>query len=147
MNKFRFTRFDTIFQTRESALEKLDATSRYYGENVAIRYLSGDQIKIILSIYKSSDASDYSINFDSGKQIGTTTSGSLSNVIKVTKISTGEEDLSAIIREARETNIDPVVGDVAIVINSGSYIYDGSNWLSLSKVEETIIDCGNLKDI
>ena len=66
--KFRYTRFEKIYSSREEAIIKLNNTTRYYAENVAIRYKNGDSFETILALFRSETKGDYSINFDSGQQ-------------------------------------------------------------------------------
>ena len=66
MAELRYPRFNTIYNSREEAINKLDNLSRSYGEPVAIRYYSSDkkEVYVILAMYKSDVKGDYVINFD-----------------------------------------------------------------------------------
>ena len=135
----RYTRFEKIYSSREEAITKLNNTSRYYAENVAIRYKSGEKVNIMLALYNSTTKGDYTINYDSaGGSSGGGTTGS--GVIKeVTRRNSTESDMDALNRLYFGST--PAEGDTAIISTRGSdykavYFYHGSSWICLSGTDE-----------
>lgn len=137
--KFRYTRFTRVYKSRKEAIRKLNNTSRYYGENVAISYKDDDKVNIILALYKSTSPGDYEINYESGWSGG---SGS-EEIVSVTR-KEGESDIDALNRAIAK----PGNGDIVVISGSQdtAYIYNNGGWLCLSKkLELDKIDSDTIK--
>ena len=132
MNKLRYTRFNNIYDSRASAIQKLDSTARYYAENVCIRYKdSNKKIQIMLALYRSTSRGDYNINFDSGNPSG----GDPGTHVQRVKRLPGETDKECLGRIYFDR--EPDLFDVVIIISDDSdddiYIWTGSIWISLNQ--------------
>ncbi len=136
----RYTRFEKIYSSREEAITKLNNTSRYYAENVAIRYKSGEKICTMLALYQSTTKGDYTINYDSGGSSSGSSSSIGSGAVKeVTRRNTTETDLDALNRAYFGST--PGEGDMVIINTRGVdykaiYFYHGSSWVCLSGTDE-----------
>lgn len=131
MEKFRYTRLNKIYPSKDDALTKLSSISRYYGETVAARYKEGKSIYTLLCLYRSEDVGDYDIQFDSKIGISKDT-----RAFKTTKLD-NETDKEAIARIYFDKGT-PMQGDYIFLKNQGGeesiYIYISGEWLSLNKV-------------
>ncbi len=130
----RYTRFEKIYSSREEAITKLNNTSRYYAENVAVRYKSGDKIDIILALFLSTTKGDYIINYDSGGSSGGGSIGS-GSVKEITRKNSEETDIDALNRAYFGST--PGNGDMVIISTKGSdykavYFYSTGTWTCLS---------------
>ena len=135
----RYTRFEKIYSSREEAITKLNNTSRYYAENVAIRYKSGEKIYIMLALYQSTTKGDYTINYDSGGNSSGGGSIGSGAVKEVTRRNATETDLDALNRAYFGST--PGEGDMVIINTRGTdykavYFYHGSSWICLSGTDE-----------
>lgn len=135
----RYTRFEKIYSSREEAITKLNNTSRYYAENVAIRYKSGEKICIMLALYQSTTKGDYTINYDSGGNSSGGSSIGSGAVKEVTRRNATETDLDALNRAYFGST--PGEGDMVIINTRGTdykavYFYHGSSWICLSGTDE-----------
>lgn len=135
----RYTRFEKIYSSREEAITKLNNTSRYYAENVAIRYKSGEKVCIMLALYQSTTKGDYTINYDSGGNSSGGGSIGSGAVKEVTRRNATETDLDALNRAYFGST--PGEGDMVIINTRGTdykavYFYHGSSWICLSGTDE-----------
>jgi hypothetical protein len=135
----RYTRFEKIYSSREEAITKLNNTSRYYAENVAIRYKSGEKICIMLALYQSTTKGDYTINYDSGGNSSGGGSIGSGAVKEVTRRNATETDLDALNRAYFGST--PGEGDMVIINTRRTdykavYFYHGSSWICLSGTDE-----------
>lgn len=135
----RYTRFEKIYSSREEAITKLNNTSRYYAENVAIRYKSGEKIYIMLALYQSTTKGDYTINYDSGGNSSGGGSIGSGAVKEVTRRNATETDLDALNRAYFGST--PGEGDMVIINTRGTdykavYFYHGNSWICLSGTDE-----------
>lgn len=144
MANIQLTRFDSIFNNRESLLNALSNISRIYAENVAARYVGKDgDIKIMIVIFKSEELGDYEITFDSGN-LPTST-----RIFKVRKISNEQTDEDAI--SSALFGETPKVGDI-VIINPyignyvTSYIFYNGIWELISGSFEQNDNGINVKD-
>lgn len=132
MNKLRYTRFNNIYESRAAAIKRLDDTSRYYAENVCIRYWDKGKIQIMLALYRSTSRGDYDINFDSGNPSGG--GGSDTHVQRVHRLP-GETDKECLGRIYFDRT--PDLFDVVIIVSDDKdddiYIWTGSIWISLKE--------------
>lgn len=65
MARFQYTRFETIYDNREQAIELLSGLSRLYAETVAVKYYDNSgNICIILGLYKSTAPGDFEISYE-----------------------------------------------------------------------------------
>ena len=130
-DKFRYTRFNEVFETRDEAIKKLNKTARYYAENVAIKYKKGDSFEVILALYKSEEKGDYTINYDSGEG----GSGSGIKIYDITKISPEESDKEAINRYSFGN--EPQEGEMAVIHTPGGgdvvYMYHSGIWICITQ--------------
>ena len=129
---FRYTRFEKTYSSREEAIKKLNNTSRYYAENIAIKYKNGDSFDIILALFRSTTKGDYSINFDSGSPAGSgTATGRTYDVIKRSPEETDQECINRVYFDK-----DPEERDLVVIYNSkgdpSTYLYHGGLWISLT---------------
>lgn len=131
MDKLRYTRFNNIYESRAAAIKCLDSTSRYYAENVCIRYWDDGKIQIMLALYRSTSRGDYSINFDSG---ASTSKDGGNHVQRVHRLE-GETDKECLGRLYFDRT--PDLFDVVIIVSENEdddiYIWTGSVWISLKK--------------
>lgn len=125
----RITRYEKIYLSKLSALEKLNNNLRPYGELVSIRYKENDEINVIVVFYVDNG---YEILFDSSDNKN-------SRIFEVTRVNE-ESDFSciqkAIFDEPNIKNRD------LVVIHSDNqedklYIYINPHWISLSGGEST----------
>lgn len=131
---FRYTRYEKIYSSREEAIAKLNNTSRYYAENVAIRYKNGDSFDTILALFRSEEKGDYSINFDSGQDSVGGSEGP-GRIFDMTR-KEGESDLEVLNRAMFDV-VDPKEWDLVIIHTPGSgdisYLYHNGIWICLSQ--------------
>ena len=82
MARFQYTRFETIYDNREQAIELLSGLSRLYAETVAVKYYDNlGNICIILGLYKSTAPGDFEISYETKES-----SGSLPRVFTVKRV-------------------------------------------------------------
>lgn len=152
MSKLLFTRFTKIAANREEAINKLDNLSRYYAENVAIRYYKDGEIQVILALYNSEAKGDYKINFDSGADpvSGDTIVNPGVRVVRATRI-IGETNLQCVNRVYGDTV--PLKGDMAIIHNSISdtdtlMVYVDEGWTEIESANgQTVLSVTDTETI
>lgn len=130
--KFRYTRFEKIYSSREEAIIKLNNTTRYYAENVAIRYKNGDSFETILALFRSETKGDYSINFDSGQQGSGEGAGRIFDMTR----KEGETDVEVLNRAVFDV-MTPREWDLVIIhsedVSDISYLYHAGVWICLTQ--------------
>ena len=130
--KLRYTRFERISNSREEAIKKLDNLSRYFAENVAIRYyVDGGKYHTILALFRSSRKGDYTINYDSGLN-GSGASSEGNENLKIVSVDRleGETDGECLSRLYFDST--PEEGSVVLIIGSNSYIFHNGLWCGLT---------------
>lgn len=132
MAELRYPRFNTIYSSRNEAIKKLNELVRSYGEPVAIRYYnSTKEVCVILALYVSESKGDYSISYDSNKELNP-------SVYTSTKTSPSQTDEECI--RIALFGKSPVPQDIVIITDQSgeeksirSYIYTTSDgWKLLS---------------
>lgn len=132
MAELRYPRFNTIYLSRNEAIKKLDELVRSYGEPVAIKYYNSTrEVCVILALYISDSKGDYSISYDSNKELNP-------SVYTSTKTSTSQTDEECI--KIALFGKSPVPQDIVIITDQSggeksirSYIYTPSDdWKLLS---------------
>ena len=137
--KFRYTRFEKIYRNRDEAIKKLNETSRYYAENVAIRYTGKTRTETMLAIFNSEKKGDYYINFDSGGQAdggGSSGSGEGQGRIFDMTRKLGESDREVLDRALFDYG-EPMEWDLVIIHSVGegdvSYLHHSGTWICLTQ--------------
>lgn len=137
---FRYTRFEKIYSSREEAIIKLNNTSRYFAENVAVRYKNGkseDSYDTILALFQSNAKGDYIINFDSG--LGEYIGSDGSNVGRIFDMTrkNGESDEEVLNRAVFDVVSLPKEWDLVIIHSENNsditYLYHNSVWICLTQ--------------
>lgn len=131
MAEFKYPRFNTIYPTREEAIEKLDNLTRAYGEPVAIRYYNTSKtVCVLLAIFKSDAKGDYSISYDSNPE----TTPKVYTITKTDSSITDEEYINIAL-----FGKTPIDNDIVILTDCSedipytkSYIYTDNKWILLS---------------
>lgn len=134
--KFRYTRFEKIYRNRDEAIKKLNGTSRYYAENVAIRYTGANRVETMLAIYNSENKGDYHINFDSGSgSSGSGSGGGSGRIFDMTR-KLGESDREVLDRALFDYG-EPQEWDLVIIHSVGegdvSYLHHSGTWICLTQ--------------
>ena len=141
----RVVRFDSIFDNRDKAIEKLGSLSRYYGEIVAIRYYRGEgtsDIYVILAFYLSSVVGNYQIIYDTFYSNENLESSIIKKIgakpkfYVVNRSNSSQSDLDII--KVKYQNQEPGVGDIIAIKNPGLgseslYVYYSNDWLQLGE--------------
>lgn len=130
MARFQYTRFETIYDNREQAIELLSGLSRLYAETVAVKYYDSlGNICIILGLYKSTAPGDFEISYETKES-----SGSLPRVFTVKRVDNQSNAECINIALFGET---PINRDIVIITESNnvsvtSLIYYKGEWELLS---------------
>ena len=148
-SNYQFNRIETIYLTREEAIEKLGSLSLPFGTGVVVRYLdkkehecgcghkdpfaSDEKINLIAVIYVTDKPGDYSIISDGQIDIESFTGGLKVYQGTIENNQSTEEAIKATL-----FGIDPVENDIIILLNksegvSESYIYLNKKWICLGK--------------
>lgn len=129
MARFQYSRFETIYDSREQAIELLNGLSRLYAETVAVKYYNNlRDICIILAVYKSTATGDFEISYETNAS-----DNSLPRVFTVKRSGnlTDEECINVALFGEKPVNRDIVI--ITEVPGSvTSYIYYGTEWEMLS---------------
>lgn len=130
MARFQYTRFETIYDNREQAIELLSGLSRLYAETVAVKYYDNlGNICIILGLYKSTVPGDFEISYETRES-----SGSFPRVFTVKR--TGSQSNLDCINVALFGEV-PINRDIVIIteidnLSVTSLIYYKGEWELLS---------------
>lgn len=131
MAELKYPRFNTIYSSREEAINKLNELTRSYGEPVAIRYYNTSKLVcVLLAIFKSEYKGDYEISYDSNPDL-------IAKVFNITKNDSSISDEECI-NNALFGKI-PVQGDIVIITDLSdeipivkSFIYTEKSWKLLA---------------
>ena len=115
MARFQYTRFETIYDNREQAIELLSGLSRLYAETVAVKYYDSlGNICIILGLYKSTAPGDFEISYETKES-----SGSLPRVFTVKRVDNQSNAECINIALFGET---PINRDIVIITESNNIL-------------------------
>lgn len=128
----QFDRFESVYSSRDAAIEKLDTTIFKYAQPVAIKYYNGNEEGVLFVLGTDSGEGNYEIIYDSLNPMGDVRP----HIYSITKTDLKEDDITCINRALfgnTPSRADIVI--ISTVLNgtdnygTTSYIYDEtSNW-------------------
>ena len=154
-SNYQFNRIETIYPTRDEAIEKLGSLSLPFGTGVVVRYLerkshecgcshrdpfaADDKPYLIAAIYVTEEPGNYSIISDGKIDIENLLEGGL----KVYQGTIGNDQSAEEAIKATLFGIDPEENNIVILLNktegvSESYIYIDKKWVCLGKEQAPI---------